>query len=222
MVWWLWIGLILLAIMSLVLASFLNVETLVTEQKQSLVLRCLQNSLVIDAKQRELSWYLFRWRVLRKPFTAAKPKRKKDKRKESKARQGISFRGLRQEKNRFENLWRYFKRSIHVEHFDLDARLATPDPVWTSTLYALAASVIYPLKAIWPNAQLYIQPDFAHDLPSGSLKLAFKARVFRLVVLVVKTVQLVRKLRQGRNRKEKTYGSSSPSQRDRRGYASSS
>jgi hypothetical protein len=108
-----------------------------------------------------------------------------------------------------------------MERFELNARLATPDPLWTGMLYGLVSSVIYSLKAIYPKARLHIKADFAHEWPRGTLAVALSIRVFRVAVLAVKAVQLMRKLRVYRDRKEDSYGSSNPSQGTRLGYASS-
>jgi hypothetical protein len=102
---------------------------------------------------------------------------------------------LLEERQRLRILWRYFKRSLHVERFELNARLATPDPLWTGMLYGAVSSLIYSLKAAWPQARLRLQPDFAHELPSGTLNVALGIRMFRLAVLGFKAFSIIRRLR---------------------------
>ncbi len=217
---WVWLGLIvfiLLALVALLLASYLRLETRLSEGEQVFRLRWLGNKVVIDAKARMMSWWFLGWRMLHKPLKAgAKAKEEK------KTREKMSLKPLLEERQRLRKLWRYFRDSIHVEHFELNARLATPDPLWTGMLYGMVSSVIYPLKAIYPKAHLYIKANFAHELPSGTLEVRLGIHVFRVAVLGLKAFPLIRKLRQPRNRKEHIYGSSNPSQRNRRGHASSS
>jgi Protein of unknown function (DUF2953) len=218
---WVWLGLIvfiLVVLMVVLLVSYLRLETFVSEQTQVFRLHWLGNKFVVDAKARAMSWWFFGWRILHKPFKAREPKPKEEK----KAREKMSLKPLLEERQRIVELWRYFKRSIIVERLELNARLATPDPLWTGMLYGAVSSIIYPLKAVWPKAQLRLQPDFAHKLPSGTLNVVLGIRVVRIVVLGLKAFRLIRKLRQPRDRKEELYGSSNPSQRTRRGHASSS
>lgn len=224
---WVWLGLILLvllALVALVLVSYLRLETCLSEREQVFRVRWLGSSIVFEVQKREVSWWILSWRMLRKPLGArrAKPKELREKEEEKKPRDRFSLKPLLSERQRIRDLWRYFRRSIHLEHLELNARLATPDPVWTGTLYGLVSSVIYPLKAFYPKARLLVRADFAHELPSGTLDLRLGVYVFRLAVLGLKAFPLIRKLRQDRNRKEDKYGSSNPSQRTGRGYASGS
>jgi hypothetical protein len=214
---WVWFALVLLVLVVTLLVSYLRLETLLSEREQHFRLHWLGNRIAFDLQKREVSWWFLAWRILRKPLGVRQPKAKKEK----KPREKLSLRALLEERQRLRKLWRYFKRSLYVERFALNARLATPDPVWTGMLYALVSSVVYPLKAVWPKAKLRLQPDFAHELPSGRLEAAFGVRIFRIVVLGLKAFPLVRKLRQDSQRKEKVYGSPNPSQRNRRGHASS-
>jgi hypothetical protein len=217
---WVWSGLILLifiALLLLLLASYLRLETSLSEGEQSFRLRWLGNKVVVNIMAREVTWRLFGWRILHKPFKAgAKPKEEKKEQRES-----VSLKSLLEERQRLRTLWRYFKDSLRVEHFELNVYLATPDPVWTGMLYGLASSFVYPLKAIYPRAQLHIKADFVRELPRGTFNAKLGVRVFRIVVLGLKAFPLIRKLRQY-SRKEYRYGSPNPSQGNRRGYASSS
>jgi hypothetical protein len=220
---WVWLGLILLVLVMLIvllLASYLRLETLLSEREQIFQVRWLGNKVVADAKVRELSWWFFAWRILHKPFrTGTKPEKPKE---EKKPQEKVSLRVLLEERQRLRSLWRYFKHSVHIERFELNAHLATPDPAWTGMLYGVVSSVIYPLKAFYPNARLHVRADFAHDWPSGTLELRLGVYMFRLAVLGLKALPLIRKLRKPRDRKEGRYGSPNPSQGTGRGYASSS
>jgi hypothetical protein len=231
---WVWLRLILLVLLVLIaflLASYLRLETCFSERDQLFRLRWLGNKVEVNTKARQVRWWFLGWRVLSKPFKVnAKPKEAlKDA--TSLAKDATSLKkeprekGLLKtlwgERQRLRQLWRYFKRSIHVEHLELNAGLATPDPVWTGMLYALVSSIIYPLKALYPKVRLHVKADFAHAWPSGRLEATLGVYVFRLVALGLKAFPLVRKLRQD-SRKEYKYGSPNPSQGNRRGYASSS
>ena len=215
---WVWLGIAFVAFIAMLLVSYLRLETLLSEREQVFRLHWLGNKFVVDAKARVMSWWFFDWRILHKPFKARESKPEEEK----KPREKMSLKPLLEERQRLHILWRYFKRSLHIEHLELNARLATPDPLWTGMLYGAVSSVIYPLKAVWPKAQLRLQPDFAHELPSGTLNVVLGVRIFRMVVLGLKAFPIVRKLRLPRDRKEELYGSSNPSQRTRRGHASSS
>jgi hypothetical protein len=46
-------------------------------------------------------------------------------------------------------------------------------------LYGVVSSLIYPLETAWPKVQVRIQPDFAGDLPGGTLNIALGIRFFR-------------------------------------------
>jgi Protein of unknown function (DUF2953) len=207
--------------MALLLVSYLRLETLLSGKAQIFRLRWLGHRVVFDVKKRELSWWFFAWQILRRPLKSRQPKAKEEK-KEKKPREQMSLKRLLEERQRIVELWRYFKRSLHIERLELNARLATPDPLWTGMLYGMVSSFIYPLEAAWPKARFRLQPDFAHELPSGTLNAVLGIRVFRIVVLGLKAFPIVRKLRQHSQGKEKVYGSSNPAQRTRRGHASSS
>lgn len=216
---WVWLALGAAAFLSLLFASSIRFDTSLTHQERLLRLRYLGSAFVIDLQQRELSWRLFGWRVLRRPFGAeeAKPE---EAHKEAKPRWDVSLGRVRRERHRLADLWRYFRHTVHLERLEVDARLATPDPVWTGTLYGLASSFVNPLKAVWPQARLHLRADFVHELPSGSLNLALRARVLRLAVLGIKAFLLARTLRTPRIRKVH-HGNSRPAQRDGRGHAAS-
>jgi hypothetical protein len=223
MSFWVWFVLALIALVVMLLVSYLRLETFLSERGQQLKLHWLGNHIAFDIQKREFTWQLFAWHILRKPVVSTQPKAREEKKTRENREEGkVSFTVLRQERQRLGKVWRYLKRSINLEHFELNARLATPDPLWTGMLYGMVSSIIYPLQAFWPKAQLRLQPDFAHDLPSGTLNIALGVRIFRIVVLGFKVFPIVRKLRQPRDRKEKLYGSSNPTQRTRRGHASSS
>lgn len=223
---WVWFALVIVALAVTLLVSYLRLETLLSEREQSFRLRWLGNKFVVEVQKREVSWWFFAWRIFRKPLGTRQTKTKKEKKysedeEENKPREKMSLKTLLEERQRLHNLWRYFKRSIKLKRFELNARLATPDPVWTGMLYGMVSSIIYPLKAFYPKAKVRLQPDFAHELPSGTLELTFSIRIFRIVVLGLKAFPIIRKLRQ-HSRKEKVYGSSNPSQRNRRGHAARS
>jgi hypothetical protein len=86
--------------------------------------------------------------------------------------------------------WRFYRRQLHFLlarlRFDMlraDVRVATPDPALTGVLYGAACSLVHPLAARWPRAELAVAPDFVDTVAAGHLALAVRVRIATLAII---------------------------------------
>ena len=182
----------LLVLLALVLASTFRVDGHLDgnldDPSGRLRLRWTLLAVLLDVGERQLEVRLVRWRVARRTFaemradpdTAPTPRRPRSARGSRQRRAGGAVIGglhfyLRQ--------LRFVIARIRPDRFDLDLRVATPDPAVTGALYGATCGVVYPLLACWPHARLAVRPDFVGSVPAGRVALAMRVRLATLALV---------------------------------------
>ena len=145
-------------------------------------------AVAFDVRERRLEVQLVKWRVVRRrlgeerpssrqesaPSTASTPRRRRF--------GGAAGGGVGALRFYLQQLRFAFAR-IRLDQLDLDLRVATPDPAVTGVLYGATCSLVYPLVAIWPRAQLAVRPDFEGSVPAGRVALAVRVRLATLALV---------------------------------------
>ena len=81
-----------------------------------------------------------------------------------------------------------------MDKFLLEAKIATPDPALTGTLYGGISSISYPLRTFLPNSSINIYPDFETDFPEAKAEVSVKTRVLDIFWIIVRAFFLIPKI----------------------------
>ncbi|TVR93536.1 MAG: DUF2953 domain-containing protein [Trueperaceae bacterium] len=179
----------LLVLLALVLVSTFRVDGHLDgnldDPSGRLRLRWTLLAVVLDVRERTLELRLVRWRLIRRTFAEMRtdpdttPTPREPRGPHPRRAGGAGIGGL----HFYLRQLRYVIARIRLDRFDLDLRVATPDPAVTGALYGATCGVVYPLLACWPHARLAVRPDFVGSVPAGSVALALRVRLATLALV---------------------------------------
>lgn len=193
------ITIFLLALITLILASFLRVQATLTQQDLTLQARWLGLGfwLVMPRQEFGLSW--FGLEVLRRPLRVKARSKKSHPAKRS--RSGV-FSRLLLERSSLAKMGSDLKRYTYLERFDLEATLASPDPAFTGVLYGFTRAAQPLVERLWPKARVQVEADFWGEQTRGRLELALSLRTLGLAMLAWKSLVLMQRLK-GRSQEQR-------------------
>jgi hypothetical protein len=178
--------LIILTLLAIAVFSLLHIEAYVDEQGGLFSVRWLLSQVKFDTRTQVLDIQVFSVKVFGKKLGAEgrpekKPKEKKKRRK--KQRRKTSLRRLVEQSKAIVQSLAYLLAHLRLEHLELKATVASPDPALTGMLYGFASSLSSPVTALVPdNVSIAIKPDFEAEIPSGQLDGAIHIRVIYIVI----------------------------------------
>lgn len=179
-----WILVVLVAIVALVLISWLRLDARIDGATGLLRVRWTLISVSLDARARSFEVRLLGWRILRRSIAEmiASGQKKRDRPRRAKPK-----RPRRVRRPDLAGSLRFYRRQagelvrrVHVDRFDGRLRIASPDPALTGIVYGAACGVVMPLTAHWPKASMALEPDFVGELPGGWLVIAVRVRLATL------------------------------------------
>jgi hypothetical protein len=192
---------ILIALVGLVLASWLHLEGTVDDAIARFRIRWAALAAAVEFRGRTIEVRLFGLRLVRGPLGGdpdAEPRRRDTRRRRRRRAAASPLAG-------FPQAWRFYRRQlgyllgrVHVARLRAHLRVATPDPALTGVAYGYGAAAIYPLRSLWPLADLSIEPDFSSEIPGGSADLAVRVRIATLALVAWRVFWHERSRRRGR------------------------
>ncbi|MBF6594125.1 MAG: DUF2953 domain-containing protein [Thermaceae bacterium] len=186
------ITIFLLALITLILASFLHIQAALTQQALTLQARWLGLGfwLVMPMQEFGLSW--FGLEVLRGPLRVKARSKKSHPAKRSRS---WAFSWLLLERSSLAKMGSDLKRYTHLERLDLEATLASPDPAFTGVLYGFTRAAQPLVEGLWPKARVQVEADFWGEQARGRLELALSLRTLGLALLAWKSLVLMQRLK---------------------------
>jgi hypothetical protein len=176
---------VLVALVALVLVTWLRLEGRVGEGAVRVGVRWLALALAVDIGRRTIEVRLFGRVLSRRPMGGDDPPRPKRERARA-ARRVLPGVWL----GRFDRAWRFYRgqlaylaRGTRLDRLDGSVRIATPDPALTGILYGAACAVVLPLAGRLPAASLDLEPDFLEEWPSGHGALELRVRLATLALI---------------------------------------
>ena len=139
-------------------------------------LRWLGSRVGIDTFSKTFSYSLFTVKVLERPFTSTKEKRKK--KPKTKPSSGVSLEQIISDSRSAL----YVLKHLRLKVFKATAIIASDDPALTGEFYGYLTIVSSALNALFPKASFKVGADFYAENPRGQLESSVSIRIIHLLI----------------------------------------